>query len=464
MVHNELSIGILIISFASILLSYILVRKASGVIRIPFISTFFMVKYFVFAYAGSVLLNVFYFTYELNTGVYSRLDILLNIWYYTTTGLFLIPLGMFVANWATGYKPMVTTSQVLSKDIEISSDDKSNFMFFLLFFLFSISFFVLLIYISKVGELPIFAVLDGLDASDLALLRSDSNANFDGKVYRYVMFTKTLPLLLLFVVFFMKNVAFKWKFFFYILLVFNMFTSVMDLQKAPILKIFLLLMLAYFYSKNKISRKVFVTTGLVLSGLIMMMYMFFMGMSDRSFFDILGAPLHRIFIGQIEPFYYYQLFQEEYGYIWGTSFPNPAEIFPFENRRITVEIKNFTEPHLVKLGIVGSSPTVFFVDWFINFGVYMALFSMILFGFMIQMIDIYFLSKLAKYKSLLLSVLFIFLINFFGDFSGTSYIGILFETKWAFPVFIIVFIGIVRQVFKIFIRGILENNSIHRTQ
>jgi oligosaccharide repeat unit polymerase len=456
MVHDELSIGILIISFASILLSYTLVRRASGIVRIPFISTFFMVKYFVFAYAGSVLLNVFYFTYELNTGVYNRPDILLTMWYYTTSGLFLIPLGMFVANWATGYSPMATTFQVLSKDVEISNDDKSNFMFFLLLILFSISFLVLLIYISKVGKLPILAILDGLDASDLALLRSDSNANFDGKMYRYVMFTKTLPLLLLFIVFFMKNISFKWKFFFYVLLAFNMFTSIMDLQKAPILKIFLLLMLAYFYSNNKISRKVFISTGLILSGLIMMMYVFFMGMSDRSFFDILGAPLHRIFIGQIEPFYYYQLFQEEYGYIYGASFPNPAEIFPFEHRKITVEVKNFTEPHLFKLGIVGSSPTVFFVDWFINFGLYMALFSMILFGFMIQMIDIYFLSKLAKYKSLLLSVLFIFLINFFGDFSGTSYVGILFETKWVFPVFVVVSLEIIRQIFKIFIRRIYE--------
>jgi len=461
MVHDELSIGILIISFASLLLAYALVRKASGIIRIPFISTFFMVKYFVFAYAGSVLLNVFYFTYEINIGIYNRPDILLNMWYYATAGLFLIPLGMFVANWATGYNPMLATSQVLSKDIEISKDDKSNFMFFLLFALFSISFLVLLIYISKVGKLPIFAVLDGLDASDLALLRSDSGANFEGKMYRYVMFTKTLPLLLLFVVFFMKNVAFKWKIFFYMLLVFNMFTSIMDLQKAPIIKIFLLLMLAYFYSKNKISRKVFVTTGIILSSLMMFMYMFFMGMSDRSFFDILGAPLHRIFIGQIEPFYFYQLFQEEYGYIYGTSFPNPSNIFPFEWRRITVEVMEFAHPELIKLGIVGSMPTIFYGEWYINFGPYMALFSMILFGFMIQMVDIYFLSKLAKYKSLLFSVLFIFLINYFGDFSGTSYTGIVIDTNWGFPVFVITFLLLMRQVFKTFIRRLSEKNHIN---
>jgi len=456
MVHDELSIGIVIISLASVFLAYMLLKKASGIIKIPFVSTFFMVKYFVFAYAGSVLLNVFYFTYEINIGVYERPDILLNMWYYTTAGLFLIPLGMFIANWATGYNPMDSTSQILSKEIEISNSDQSGFMFVLLLMFFALSFLVLMVYISKVGSLPIFGVLDGLDASDLALLRSDSGANFDGKVYRYVMFTKTLPLFLLFILFFMKNISFKWKLFFYSLLAFNMFTSIMDIQKAPIIKIFLLLMLAYFYSKNRISQRVFIGTGLVLSGLIMIMYMFFMGMSDRSFFDILGAPLHRIFIGQIEPFYYYQLFQEEYGYIYGTSFPNPAHIFPFEWRRITVEVMEFAHPELVQMGIVGSMPTIFFADWFINFGPYMALFSMILFGFMIQMVDIYFITKLAKYKSLLFSVLFVFLINYFGNFAGGTFIGIITDTNWIFPVFIMLLLIAIKQLREEFIRRVYE--------
>ena len=128
MVHDYLSIGIIIIiSLGSVLFSYILLRKASGIIKIPFISTFFMVKYILFVYMGSVLLNVFYFTYEVNMGVYSHPDILLNMWCYTTAGLFLIPLGMFVANWATGYQPMEATSRILSKNIEISNSDKSGF-------------------------------------------------------------------------------------------------------------------------------------------------------------------------------------------------------------------------------------------------------------------------------------------------------------------------------------------------
>lgn len=464
MVQNELSIGILIISIFSIYISFILLKKATGIIKIPFISTFFMFKYTIFAYIGSVLLNIFYFEYEINTGVYDRPDLLFNIWLYTTAGLYLIPLGMLIANWATNYHPYKTTSKLLSKNIIISKDDNSNIMFFLMVILFFLSVGVLSLYISKIDYIPIMGVFDGLSASDLALLRSNSTNNFSGKYYRYAIFIKGLPLLLLLISFFMKNLSFKWKMLFYVLLIYNVFVNIMDLQKAPLIKMFLILMLAYFYSQNKISRKLFITVGIILMGILLVMYMFFMGMKNKSFFEILSAPLHRIFIGQISPFYYWQLFQEQNGYLYGTSFPNPAHIFPFEHRRITVEIMNFAHPELAKLGIVGSMPTVFFADWFINFGPIMALFSMIILGFILQMSDIFFISKLANRKTLLLSVAFIYMINYFGKFAGTSFTGILIDTDWIFPMFTIFMIIIIRQGIKMFFRMIIEKSIIHSTK
>ena len=463
MVQNELSICILIISLFSVYISYNLLKIVSGVITIPFISTFFMFKYLIFAYTGSVLLNIFYFQYEINIGLYERPDLLLNIWYYTTAGLYLIPLGMFIANWATGYNSYKTTKKLLSKNIEFSKLDTSNIMFFLLVSLVVVSFSVLLLYLSKIGTIPIMGIFDGLQASDLALLRSEAGNNFSGKYYRYVLFMKTLPLLLLFILFFMKNISYKWKVFFYLLLSYNIFVNVMDVAKAPLIKLFLILMLAYFYSQNKISRKVIAITGIMLSSVMILMYIFIMGMNDVSFFDLASAPLHRIFLGQITDSFFYLLYQENYGYIYGHSFPNPAHIFPFDYIQITTVIKSFSNPELAKLGIVGSSPTVFFADWFINFGPFMALFSMILLGFILQMTDIFFISKLAKHKSLLLSVLFVFMINYFGKFAGTSYVGIVIDTDWIFPVFVISMLIIMRQIIKIFIRGIRknENNNIN---
>jgi hypothetical protein len=227
------------------------------------------------------------------------------------------------------------------------------------------------------------------------------------------------------------------------------------------IKLFLLLMLAYFYTQNKVSRKVFITTGIALSGIIMIMYIFIMGMTDRGFFEVLSAPLHRTFIGQISPFYWWQLFQEENGYIYGTSFPNTAHIFPFEYRKITVEVMNFAHPELAKLGIVGSMPTVFFADWFINFGPLMALFSMILFGFILQITDIVFITKLSLNKSVLISVLFVYMISYFGQFAGTSFIGIIFDTAWVFPLVILFFIIISRQLIYKILRSMSVKNSIN---
>jgi oligosaccharide repeat unit polymerase len=461
MVHDYLSIGVLIISIFSILLSFLMLKKASGVIKIPFISTFFWFKYIVFAYIGSVLLNVWYFDYEVTIGVYERKDLLLNMWYYTTAGLFLIPLGMFIANSATHYKPRHYTSKLLLKDILISKHDNSNIMFFILIILFILSTSVLLVYISKISSVPIFGVFDGLSASKLAYLRSESGNNFTGKLYRYNMFMRDLPLLLLFIAFFMKNISFKWKMLFYSLLSYNVFVSVMDVAKAPVVQLFLLLMLAYFYSLNKISRKVFVVTGVILTSLIMLMYVFVMGMTDKSFFEVLSAPLHRTFIGQISPFYWWQFFQEQNGYVYGTSFPNPAHIFPFEWRRITVEVMNFAHPELVKLGIVGSMPTVFFADWFINFGSLMALFSMILLGFILQSVDIVFITKLSLNKSVLISVLFVYMINYFGQFAGTSFTGIVFDTQLLFPCLILFLIIILRQFIYKILRSISVKSCIN---
>lgn len=462
MVHGYISIGILIISLFSLYLSFMLLKKASGIIKIPFISTFFWFKYIIFAYIGSVYLNIFPPQYELNMGVYNRPDLVLNVWYYTTAGLFLIPLGMFIANWATKYKPKYFTKRLLETPINISKKDTSNVLYLIIILLISLSVYVVFLYAHKIGgTLPITGLFNGLNIADLAQLRSDATNNFDGKYYRYAIFMKTLPLLLLLITFFLKNTSLKWKLLFYTLFFYNIFVSLMDLQKAPLVKIILLLMLAYFFYKNRVSVKIFIVTGLSVVIILTTMYVFIMGHQLNDLFDIFSTIFHRIFVGQIIATYWIQLFQESYGYIYGTSFPNPANIFPFEYRQITVELQNFVHPELARLGIVGSAPTVFFADWFINFGPLMALFSMLLFGFILQIVDIYFISNLVKNKSIFISVLFIFMINYFGQFAGSSFVGILIDTTWIIPVFVIIFILVVRDISIQFKRRINAKSNIN---
>jgi hypothetical protein len=365
-------------------------------------------------------------------------------------GLFLIPTGMAVANGMLNYNPMKETSYFLDKQINIQQLDLNNILYLVYLFIFIVSFLFLVVYKEKIGGyFPIEGALSDFDSKTLALLRSNASNNFQGRYWLYMLFIKHIPLMLLLTVFFLKNYAIKYKIFFYILLGYNIFVSIMDIQKAPILKIIFLLLLVKIYKDGYISKKLFVFIGILAITLAMGMYILFMGAGDKSFFAILALPLERIFIGNIAPLYWWQLFQEQNGYLYGTSFPNPAHIFPFEWRRIAVEIMNFAHPELEKSGIVGSMPTVFFASWLVNFGVLMMFFSMLLFGFIIQILDIFFIRVLNKNKNIYFIVSLIITMFYFGQFAETSFEGFIFAPTFYLPIFIMFFIYILRNSLKI---------------
>lgn len=446
MVHGWFSILIVIISIVSLLISYLLIKIATGYIKIPFVSSFFMLYYLVFIYIGCLLLNVFYFKYELATGFYDRLDLVLNIWLYSTAGLFLLPLGMLFANLITGYKPRMFTSRLLSKEIIIKGKDSSNFIFILFVGILIISVIALLLYRAKIGEFPIIKAFEGVSPIELAKFRSNATNNFPGKLYRYELFMKVIPSVILVAVYFLRKEKTKWRGLFYVLLFYMIFVNVMDLQKAPVIRLLLLLCLAYFYAKNKISKPFLIRIGIISLILLSFMYIYFMGMTNRGFSEILDSIFHRVFIGQSSTFSWYQKYQEHTGYLWGASFPNPGGILPFEHRRITVEVANFMHPNLAKEGIVGSMPSVFYADWFMNFGPLGALFSMIFWGFILQLFDIFFITKLSNNKTFFLSVLFIFFINYLSKYAGTSFVQIFFDEKIIFPFMLLISIIFLRQL------------------
>lgn len=446
MVHGLFSLGILLVSLILLYFSYRYVKYIIGEMKIPFISLFFLFKYILLVYVGSVILNIFYIPYHVNIGTYEHKDLLFNIWLYSSVGLFLIPSGMAVANGAFKYQAKEEVGFFLSKHINIKQVDLNNILLILYTITFTISLVFLFIYKAKIGgSFPIEGIINGLDSSALALLRSDASNNFQGRYWLYMLIIKHIPLMLLLLVFFLKDYALKYKLFFLILLSYNLFVSVMDVQKAPILKIIFLLLLVKIYKDGYISKKLFVFIGVLTFSMAMVMYILFMGASEKTFLEILQLPLERIFIGNIAPLYWWQLFQEHNGYLYGTSFPNPGHIFDFEWRRITVEVMEFTHPNLVKLGIVGSMPTVFFASWFINFGLIMMFFSMILFGFIIQMFDIIFIRTLNKNKHIYLLVALIITMYYFGQFAETSFEGFIFSPTFYFPLLFMYMMYVVRN-------------------
>ena len=434
MIHGGLSLFVLFASIVSLLLSGYLLKAANGNLRLPSISNFFMYNYFVFCFIGATLLNLIYFDYQNSIGIYKRLDLVLNIWYYSVAGLFLIPFGMLIANNLTGYKPKQTATKLFSQPIEIRSADKSIKMGFITSMFFIVSVLAMIIFMTSLTSVPIISVFKGeIDDVILGQLRSEAGNDYQGGMERLNYIFRTLPVVILSILFFTRNINFKWKIFFFAVLFLNIFISIMELHKAPVIQLVMLLALTFIYEKRKLNMKLIVYGGLITAGAILLMYAFFAGLGDRGIAAVLIAPFNRIFIGQIWPFYFWQLYLESHGLLWGATFSNPGGLLPFENIVITKEINSIVFPELAKLGIVGSMPTVFFADWLINFGRAAALFSMVFFGCLIQFIEIFFVNKLSKSKSLIFSGIYLFLIYYFSQFAGTTFTNLIFDIYLIVP-------------------------------
>ena len=434
MIHGGLSLLILFASILSLLMCRYLLKAANGNLRLPSISNFFMYNYFVFCFIGATLLNLFYFEYQDSIGIYKRMDLVLNIWYYSVAGLFLIPLGMLIANILTGYRPKYFSTKLISKPIEISNADKSCKMGFIIATYFVVSVITMILFMMSLNNVPIISVLRGeIDGVILSQVRSEAGNDYQGGMGRLNYIFRTLPIVILCILFFTRNINFKWKIFFFAVLFLNIFISIMELHKAPVIQLVMLLALTFIYEKRKLNIKLIVYGGLITAGAILLMYAFFAGLGDRGIAAVLIAPFNRIFIGQIWPFYFWQLYLESHGLLWGATFSNPGGLLPFENIVITKEINSIVFPELAKLGIVGSMPTVFFADWLINFGRTAALFSMVFFGCLIQFIEIFFVNKLSKSKGLIFSGIYLFLIYYFSQFAGTTFTNLIFDIYLIVP-------------------------------
>jgi hypothetical protein len=410
-----------------------------GDIKILTISTFFMLKYVAVIYIGSILPIIFHFDYY---NLSERTDLLLKTWGYTTACLFLVPIGMLMVNIITKYKVNEPTATLLSKGIDITPLDSPTITFIILVPLFAISIFVLILYRQQLGFLPIEGVFSGMSAQRLAYLRELSINQFSGKYYRYAIFMVSLPALMLLIIFFLKGNNWKYRLFFYCLLAFNIFVSVISLKKSPLIDLLVLLFVARVFLRNGFFKKDILITAILISSSAIIMYLFFMGDIGREFSDTASGMGRRVFIGQISPFFFYLLYQEKIGYMGMAAFlSNPGGILPFEPIPYTFIIPR-------SAGLECTMPTVFFGHWFICFGPLMALFSMLIMGLILQSVDIFFISKLGKRKSALLSALFILVIQYMGGFVLTSYSGILIDPKWIMPVFFVILIYISSFILK----------------
>jgi len=131
-------------------------------------------------------------------------------------------------------------------------------------------------------------------------------------------------------------------------------------QKSPIIWYFLGLYLVYAIVINEGRFHVKGDFFLILLGFsaLIVLCMVFMGVD--AFFDAMKSIFSRAFAAGISAsYFYFEFFPAHKDYLFGSSLPNPAGIFPFEPYQLTKELMAWRFPQDAERGVVGSSPTVF---------------------------------------------------------------------------------------------------------
>ena len=429
-----------LLSVSFVFFLYKLYTGICGKPRVFTISLFFCANYIVYAYFGAVILNVVQPEYETALGMYRRPDLFFKVWFFCTLGFFMLVFGMIMAQSIFDRHFLFTKLQAKMLCKPFFTNKENSYVRLTIVFFIAIAVLLLLIYRQKLGgKLPIEHIFSGESAATLALLRSDATNNFQGKLYRYYMFIEDIPLVLCILLSFLFHKDRRYKFLFIFLVCYNIFFSLISLQKGPVFNFIILGMIIYFFRTGKINKKHIFYFVLFASGSVVVLYIFLMGQKDKSFFTLLFGALHRVFIVQINPFYWYLKYIEDYGFLYGRSFPNPAGVLPFTHFNLPVEIMNYAMGDLG--GIVGSMPTVFLGELYINFGFVCMLLGACFFGFVLGSLDIFFISLLCKNKNIFISTIYIFLIKYFSKFAGGGGIwSILIDEHFIVSIFVILFL------------------------
>lgn len=320
----------------------------------------FLGLYFAFAYLGILPLYFYWSLQRLNLGVQERSTIL-KLFMYSSCTLFLVAIGFIVARrilrWKLQKKSPLTIS-MSQKEVIFAN------------FILGVCVLVLLVYLSQLSTIPLIGIL--LGNSESALLRSMATNDFSGKYHWYKLFMRDILSFLTFV--FLANAcvrpSLKNRFYAILGTILSAFSSLVSLEKAPLIFLFLGLVITYIQSKGLALRlrNLFVIT-LAALGLLFPMYISFMAVAHLSPSQVILGILDRLFLGSLSPAYFYlDIFPDIHPYLFGASFPNPQGIFPWERYDLSFEVMSYMSPSLSSQGIIGSAPTAFWGEAYANFG------------------------------------------------------------------------------------------------
>ena len=398
-----------LVSIAVFITSLLWIVKLMGYNFILTLPGFFYVHFVVFIFLGSP--------------VFFLLKGAANFQYIIATHLVMLifPLGIAIMNKLMKIDYQLVFNSYMQEPV--NDEQSGNQFIFLYLFVLGVAITVTLLYYSKLEIIPINFMINNLlgdiNITDLAKLRESSTTTFKlGKLHRYKFFMAQLIPFLVVLAMLKSKLTKKnvWRILFVVLAVFAMYRSISDLQKKQLLDFIILLFTASWIFRGKINwKQVGILVGVSI-GILSLMYIFIMGLTDRPFLTLLEGISSRLFLGQTAPLYYYfSLFPSSHDFVHGASLPNPAGIFQFEHFPITKWI--FVNGLNRSWEIVGTAPSAFIGEMYANFGYPIMVLSILVLSLILQYIQIKFITRP---RTLLLTAFYVYFVFLSGQFAMTG--------------------------------------------
>lgn len=409
----------------------ILLRYAGLELLRPTIPSTLVAFLIVFQYLG---LPILYFGLDDYRALYvTEKTIVLEVWALTSLSMTLVLVGCLIARAFTG-------TIFIGSSNPFAVPNLTRYQYGVLIGFGLLSIWILYLYLDAVGfsNIALLAALHPGGQMDVGLARSLMGNDFPGKYHWYRVFFYDV-LMLIFSVFFTQFMRSGKTSYLMPLLFFGfflIFALTAAAEKGPFVNFIILVLLLYAATRFEgrlPARTLFIGLFAVM-GSLSVLYRMFMAVEDWG--DVLISIGSRILTGQIQPAYHYvDYIPKHRDWLYGSSFPNPVGIFPFEPVRLTVEVMNFALPEQLATGVVGSMPTVFWGEMYANFSYAGVIASSILIGF-----SLYLLNKIlfSLKPNPFLVPLYVYLIVHYKDLSGTSLSGFLLDLPLLMVLFVFI--------------------------
>lgn len=315
---------------------------------------------YLFSVVGAFPLYYKLDDYRVAIGI-SEEEKILRVLFYSCINLLFFLAGVIF------YKRLNNVKKFRINSSAIEKSDKKEF--FAMVFLLAISGIVFYYYISQIDRIALFVALSE-GGKEAGWVRSAMGNDFDG-YHWYKLFLNGVGQVVTYA-FFASWLIEKKKIYFVFFVIgflYSAFVALMATEKAPIAWFFIGIFMTYVLAKRNgiVNFRQAGGVALVIVFVLVFAYQYFMG-SD-SVDNAISSLFSRAFSGSISPAYFYlEYFPFYRDYLWGATFPNPGGIFPHTPVRYTVDIMNWVFPEVASRGVVGSMPTVFWGESYVNFG------------------------------------------------------------------------------------------------